>query len=69
MNINLKSYTVDTLTNCINFLLDNTFIHFGPLVFQLIKGITINIICSPLLADLYLTWLEFHFMQGLNKND
>ena len=25
--------------------------------------------CSPLLADLYLTWLEFDFMQKLNKED
>ena len=24
--------------------------------------------CSPLLADLYLTWLEFKYMEHLNKN-
>ena len=41
----------------------------GMLVFQQIKGIPMGSNCSPLLADLYLTWLEYDFMQVLHKND
>ena len=69
MDNNVKSYTMDDLLGAINFLLDNTFIQFGPLVFQQIKGIPMGSNCSPLLADLYLAWLEYKFMKELIKKD
>ena len=64
-----KSYTIDTLISAVNFLLDNTYIQFGPLVFQQIKGIPMGSNCSPLLADLFLSMLEYQFMQKLMKKD
>ena len=55
--------------DAIKFLLDNTFVQCGPLVFQQIKGIPMGSNCSPLPADLYLTWLEFKYMDKLMKKD
>jgi len=66
---NWKSYTVETLICAINFLLDNTFIQFGPYLFKQIHGIPMGSNCSPLLADLYLSWLEYQFMQTLMKSN
>ena len=66
---NWKSYTVESLISSINFLLDNTFIKFGPFLFQQIQGIPMGSNCSPLLADLYLSWLEFDYMKNLIKSD
>ena len=67
-NYNQKSYTIEDLISSIDFLLDNTFVQFGPFMFHQIKGIPMGGNCSPLLADLYLTWLEFEYMENLNKN-
>ena len=66
---NIKSYTHEELRVAIDFPLANTFIQFGPLIFQQIKGIPMGSNCSPLLADLYLSWLEFQYMKKLMKKD
>ena len=64
-----KSYTIESLLSAINFLLDNTYIKFGPFIFQQINGNPMGSNCSALLADLYLSWLEYEFMQKLIKSD
>ena len=50
------------------YILDNTFVTFGNLVFRQTKGIPMGGNCSPLIADLFLSMREFSFMQNLVAN-
>ena len=51
--------------NAISFILNNTFVTFGGLVFKQIRGIPMGGNSSSLLADLFLAYREFYFVRGL----
>jgi len=55
------------LKEAIHFLLSQTYVTFGNLVFRQIKGIPMGGNSSPLLADLFLLHCEYVFMQNLIK--
>jgi hypothetical protein len=38
----------------LEFLIDNTFVSFGEILFQQVVGIQMGTNCAPLLADLFL---------------
>ncbi len=49
--------------------IDNNFVSFAGLIFRQITGIPMGSNCSPLLADLFLSWCEYEFMVDLNREE
>ena len=49
------------------FLIDNIYIRFGDYVFKQVVDIPMGTICAPLLANLYLFYHEYHFLQKLKS--
>ena len=64
-----KEYTVDKVLAALKFVLYNSFVQFGGYIFQQVKGIPMGGNASPFIADLYLSWCEFTFMQSLSNTD
>ena len=64
-----KEYTVDKVLEALEFVLYNSFVQFGGHVFRQVKGIPMGGNASPFIADLYLSWCEFTFMQSLSGTD
>ena len=60
-----KIYTLDKLLDALKFILYNTYVQFGGNIFKQIKGIPMGGNASPFIADLYLAWHEFCFMNRL----
>ena len=62
-----KIYTIDKLIEALKFILFNTYVQFGGHVFKQILGIPMGGNASPFIADLYLSWNEYQFMDKLSK--
>ncbi len=62
---NHKMYTSDFLINAVNYLLENTFVTYGPLLFRQTKGIPMGGNSSQDFADIHLIWKEFIYMKKL----
>ena len=60
-------YTLDLVLDTLNFILHNSYVMFGPYIFLQTKGIPMGGNASPLIADLYLSWLEFTYLNELVK--
>ena len=52
----------------LEFILNNTYIKFGQQLFLQTKGIHMGGSASPLIADLYLSWLEYQYLSKLVRN-
>ena len=63
------SLTDDQVIELFNFLIDNSYIHVGSVVFQQAIGIPMGTDCAPLIADLFLFSFEFEFMKKLIRTD
>ena len=50
------------------FLIDNIYIRFGSDVFRQVVGIPMGTNCAPLLANLYLFYHEYHFLNTLKSD-
>ena len=67
---NIFNLTKEKIISHINFLIDNIYISFCGKFYQQIKGIPMGTDCAPLLANLYLHYYEFKFLQKLRiKNN
>ena len=55
--------------DALHYLLDNTFIRFGPKLYRQIVGIPMGTNCAPLVADLFLFCYERVFMLSLSDNN
>ena len=64
-----KVFTLDKILDSLHFILFNTYVRFGNKLFIQEKGIPMGGNCSPLIADLYLSWLEYKYMKELLKTD
>ena len=62
-----KSYTMHQVLDALEFILFNTYVRFGEYIFLQTRGIPMGGNASPLIADLYLSWLEFCFLDKLVK--
>ena len=62
-----QSITANKLKLAVKYVLCNTFVSFSNIVFKQVKGIPMGGNCSPLLADLFLCFCEFTFMNDLLK--
>ena len=64
-----KVFTLDKVIASLHWILFNTYVRFGEKLFRQEKGIPMGGNCSPLIADLYLSWLEYKFMKDLMPTD
>ena len=55
-------YTIDRLLDALKFVLYNTYVTFGDIIFKQIQGIPMGGNASPFIADLYLSWSEYCYM-------
>ena len=64
-------YTISKLLDALKFVLYNTYVKFGGNIFKQIQGIPMGGNASPFIADLYLSWNEYCYMEKLSrsKND
>ena len=71
-NKQYRKYSVDQVVEAITFILNNAFVQFSEEIFQQIIGIIMGGNACPEIADLYLIWCEYDYMQkltqGKNKN-
>ena len=51
----------------IGFLIDNIYVNFGDSIFRQTIGIPMGTNCAPLLANLYLFYYEYKFLEQLQK--
>ena len=63
-----KVFTLDKVLDSLHWILFNTYVRFGDKLFRQEKGIPMGGNCSPLIADLYLSWLEYKYMKELMKS-
>ena len=63
-----KFYTIDKLLDALKFILYNTYIQFAGNIFKQIQGIPMGGNASPFIADLYLAWHEYCYMEKLAKS-
>ena len=64
-----KVFTLDKVLTSLHWILFNTYVCFGHKLFHQTKGIPMGGNCSPLIADIYLSWLEFEYMSKLKNNN
>ena len=63
-----KSFNLQHLLDALEFILNNTYIKYGQQLFLQTKGIPMGGNASPLIADLYLSWLEYQYLSKLVRN-
>ena len=66
---NYKFYTVDQLLDSLKYVLYNTYVQFAGHVFLQTQGIPMGGNASPFIADLFLAWQEYCFMDSLVKSN
>ena len=59
--------TSDLLVDMISWLIDNTYVIIGDIVFQQVVGIPMGTDCAPYLANLFLFAYEFDFLKSALK--
>ena len=64
-----KVFTLDKVLDSLHWILYNTYVRFGDHLFRQEKGIPMGGNCSPLIADLYLSWLEYKYVTNTMKNN
>ena len=65
---NYTLYTIDKLLDSLRYVLYNTYIQFAGNIFLQTQGIPMGGNASPFIADLFLAWQEFCFMERLIKS-
>ena len=63
-----KSFNLQHLLDALEFILNNTYMKFGQQLFLQTKGIPMGGNASKLIADLFLSWLEYQYLSKLVRN-
>ena len=63
-----KQYSIGKLLDALKFILYNTYVQFAGYIFRQIRGIPMGGNASPFIADLYLAWHEFCFMENIIRS-
>ena len=58
----------DQFVELLNFLIDNIYVNFGDSIFRQTVGIPMGTNCAPLLANLYLFYHEYAFLERLPRD-
>ena len=66
---NYNLWSCQKVCESLTFLLDNTYIRFGPKLYRQIVGIPMGTNCAPLVADLFLVCYERDFMLSLSEDN
>ena len=61
--------TEETLPNFVEYLIDNVYVSVGNGVYRQCAGIPMGTDCAPLLANLFLFYYEYRYMNNLIKNN
>ena len=61
-------YTIGKLLDALRYVLFNTYVKFGSTIFKQIQGIPMGGNASPFIADLYLAWSEYCYMEKLSRS-
>ena len=61
-----KGFTVKELIDCINFVIDNSYVVFKGKVYRQVIGIPMGTNCAPHLANIFLHTYEVDFIDKLN---
>ena len=64
-----REYTIDKLLEVLEIILFNTYIQFNGTVFKQTLVILMGGNASPFIADVYLSWCEYHGVTKLTKTD
>ncbi len=64
-----KTYDLTKTLEALKAILFNNYVKCGPYIFHQKQGIPMGDNCSPFLADLFLSWLEYKYMMNLIKTD
>ncbi len=64
-----KSYDLAKTLEALRVIIYNNHVKCGTYLFHQKQGIPMGDNCSPFLADLYLSWLEYKYMMNLIKTD
>ena len=64
-----KIYNCNDLIDAVKYILDNTYVTYGPLLFKQITGIPMGGNCSQDMADIHLIWREYTYMIRLMKTN
>ncbi len=64
-----KTYDLVKTLDALKEILYNNYVKCGPYIFHQKQGIPMGDNCSPFLADLYLSWLEYKYMMNLIKTN
>ena len=62
-----SAFEYDQFIKLLNFLIDNIYANFGDSIFRQTIGIPMGTSCAPLLANLYLFYYEYTFLEQLQK--
>ena len=63
-----KLYTLDKLLDSLRYILYNSYVEFAGIIFLQTQGIPMGGNASPFIADLFLAWQEYCFMEQLSKS-
>ena len=66
---NEKEYILSDVLEALKFVLHNSYVQFAGYIFLQILGIPMGGNASPDIADLYLAWCEFVYIEKLVKKD
>ena len=66
---NDKEYIISDVLKALKFVLHNSYVQFAGFIFLQILGIPMGGNASPDIADLYLAWCEFVYIEKLVKTD
>ena len=66
---NTFSYTESSLVECLEWLLDNSYLCVGNLIFRQIMGVPIGVDCGPYVANLCLFYYENIYISSLVQRD
>ena len=64
-----KGFDCKQLMDCINFIIDNSFVVFGNKIYRQIIGIPMGTNCAPYLANNFLHMYEIEFINNLNADN
>ena len=62
------AFEYDQFIKLLNFLIDNIYVNFGDSILRQTIGIPMGTNCAPLLANLYLFYYEYKFLERLPKD-
>ena len=65
---NNVGFSIEQLIECVNYVIDNSYIIFNKKIYQQVVGIPMGTNCAPHLANIFLHMYEMNFINSLNDD-